>query len=77
MKTVVTWESIQNNAKDIVKAAQREFGTKRLLSLSDSTLEYKVHPWIDRYIRENYLLSGSPSKADLDDFIAIEIRNGE
>jgi hypothetical protein len=74
-KTIVTWENIQSVAKAVIRAARRHFGP-RLLSFSDSYLENTIHPWMDNYIHENYLLPGSPSKATLDDFILIELRNG-
>ena len=75
-KTIVTMENIKEAAKTVVKAAQRQFGY-RLLSLSDQFLENTVHPWMDNYIREHYLFPGRPSKANLDDFILIEMRNGD
>ena len=75
-KTIVTMKNIKQVAREVVKAAQRMFGY-RLLSLSDQYLENTVHPWMDKYIREHYLFPGKPSKANLDDFILIEMRNGE
>jgi len=74
-KIIVTMENIKSVAEKVVKAAQRKFG-HNLLQLSDQYLEHTVHPWLDDYIHEHYLFSGRPSKANLDDFILIEMRNG-
>lgn len=76
MKTIVTWELLPKVAREVVQAAKAHF-SEHLLSYSDRYLEKVVHPWMDSYIHENCLLPGSPSKADLDDFIMIEIKNGD
>jgi hypothetical protein len=75
-KTIVTMENIKQVAAAVVKAAQKQFG-RNLLRFSDQYLEHTVHPWIDDYIHEHYLFPGRPSKANLDDFILIEMRNGD
>ena len=74
-KTIVTMENIKRVAQSVVKAAQKQFG-RRLLEFSDQYLEHTIHPWIDDYIHGHYLFGGQPSKANLDDFILIEMRNG-
>jgi hypothetical protein len=74
-KIIVTMGNIKEVARAVVRAAQRKFG-RRLLGFSDQYLEHTVHPWIDDYIHEHYLFPGQPSKANLDDFILIEMRNG-
>jgi len=75
-KIIVTMENIKGVAAVVVKAAQKNFG-KRLLGYSDQYLEHTVHPWMDDYIHSHYLFPGRPSKANLDDFILIEMRNGD